>query len=110
VTFYLIFGKTHIPFPIGVIVALCTFVYCPAVAGFVYFFGYALLAIVTGHRKIQTWLTTSIEVEAAPPGIFCDLKIYSSLNAPAKAFRHSLYDRDDVIKDIGDIVSKLTDS
>jgi hypothetical protein len=84
------------------------FIYAPGIAGVVYFVGYALLAMVAGHTKILTWLTTAIEVDAAPSEVFCQLKIYTTLNASSKSLRHSLYENEDVIRDVGSIVSRLS--
>lgn len=84
------------------------FIYAPGIAGAVYFVGYALLAMVAGHTKILAWLTTAIEVDAAPPEVFCQLKIYTMLNASSKSLRHSLYENEDVIRDVGSIVSRLS--
>jgi pimeloyl-ACP methyl ester carboxylesterase len=84
------------------------FIYAPAVAGAAYFVGYCLLAMAVGHTKVHEWLATSIEVDAAPPDVFCQLKIYTSLSTSSDSLRHGLYEHDDVIKDVGAIVSKLS--
>ena len=81
-----------------------------AVAGAVYFAGYALLALWVGHTSVRTWLRTVIEVETAPPGIFCKLKIYGLANSTtARISRHSLYENEEVQKDIGAIVAELSE-
>jgi len=84
-----------------------TWIYTPGIAGAVYFAGYFLLAMATGHTKIHTWLATAIEVDVAPPEVFCQLKIYTTLNASSNSLRHGLYEHEAVIRDVGAIVSKL---
>jgi pimeloyl-ACP methyl ester carboxylesterase len=83
-------------------------IYTPGIAGAVYFVGYFLLAMATGHTKIHTWLATAIEVDAAPPEVFCQLKIYTTLDTSSNSLRHGLYEHEDVIRDVGAIVSKLS--
>lgn len=87
---------------------IALFIYAPGIAGAVYFVGYALLAIAVGHTKILTWLTTAIEVDVAPPAVFCHLKIYTTLNTSRKSLRHCLYENEEVIRDVGLIVSRIS--
>lgn len=87
--------------------AIGLFVFAPAVAGAVYFAGYALLAMAVGHTRISAWPTTAVEVDAAPPEVFCQLKVYTKLTNPPENLRHSLYEHEDVVRDVGMIVSRL---
>lgn len=104
----LVEGHLDAHWPSEVLPVIGLFVYAPGIAGAVYFFGYALLAMVAGHTKILAWLTTAIEVDVAPPEMFCQLKIYTAKNTSSKSLRHSLYENEEVIRDVGSIVSKLS--
>lgn len=93
-----------------IIFAIALLVYAPAVAGAIYFSGYALLAVAVGHTKISRWLTTAIDVDSAPPNMFCRLKIYADTDLSTNRLRHSLYEDEDVMEDLVDIVSRLASS
>jgi pimeloyl-ACP methyl ester carboxylesterase len=82
-------------------------VFSPAVAGTVYLLAYASLALVVGHTSLNRWLTTRIEVDAAPPGMMCKLKVYSALSGSTGGLRHGLYEDDEVLKDVGVIVREV---
>lgn len=54
---------------LDVIFPLVLFVYAPAVAGMAFIVGCLALAIPTGFWNVQRWITCTVEVETAPPGI-----------------------------------------
>ncbi|NPC57830.1 esterase/lipase family protein [Caenimonas soli] len=103
--------RMHANWPGDVLAVLGLFIYAPAAAGLVYFAGYGLLALAVGHTRIHTWLTTAMEVDAAPPNVFCQMKIYAAFNvSPKGGLRHGLYEREDVVEDIGKIVLSVAGS
>lgn len=107
----LVGARMHENWPGDVFAVLGLFIYAPAAAGLVYFVGYGLLAFAVGHTRVHTWLTTAIEVDAAPPNVFCHVKIYASSAAcPKGGLRHGLYEREDVIEDVGKIALSVTSS
>lgn len=97
-----LFSQIGLLWPDGALQVLVIGVYAPAIAGTVYLLGYTLLAFAVGHYNLLSWLTTSVEVDAAPPGRMCNLKVYSAL--PAGGLRHGLYEHEEVLKDVGTIV------
>lgn len=85
--------------------AIVLFVLTPAVAGVIYLFGYALLAAMVGHFDVSEWMTSELQVDAAPPNVRCSLIVYSLTEvSPTGGLRHALYESDKVVKDIADIV------
>jgi hypothetical protein len=81
-------------------------IYSFGIAGLFYFLGYASLAFSVGYFEIRRWPSTMIEVDAAPPGNFCKMKVYSSLNG-FEGLRHGLYMSDEVVNDIAAVLLEL---
>lgn len=103
------FGLLDLHLPQETIGILGVFVYAPAIAGVAYISGYAALAIAVGHYKLTHWLTTAVEVDAAPPGVMCNLLVYSDLEPSSKAaLRHGLYEGDAVIREIAALVAQAS--
>jgi hypothetical protein len=84
------------------------FVYAPAVAGMVYFFGYAMVAMGAGHWNVRHWLSSVVEVEAAPPNTACEMYVFSELDTPG--LRHGLYDDIQVLEHVARIVQLISKS
>lgn len=82
---------------------LALFVYAPAVAGMVFIVGCLVLAIPTGFWDVRRWLTCAVEVETAPPGIACQMHVFSEV--ASTSLRHGLYEDEAVIK----LVAKIVD-
>jgi len=80
-------------------------IYSPAVAGGVYIFGYAVIAIGAGHWDVLQWLTSVVEVEAAPPNTSCQMYVFSELDTPS--LRHCLYEDDQVLSCVADFVQSI---
>jgi pimeloyl-ACP methyl ester carboxylesterase len=87
--------------------AALAIVFGAAVAGAVYLLSYALLAGVVGHTRVSSWLRTQVEVDAAPPGVMCSMKVYSTLSGSFSSLRHRIYEDEEVIKDVGIIVCNV---
>lgn len=84
------------------------FVYAPAVAGMVYFLGYAMVAMGGGHWNVRHWLSSVVEVEAAPPNTACQMYVFSELDTPR--LRHGLYDDIQVLEHVAKIVQSIAKS
>jgi ABC-type tungstate transport system substrate-binding protein len=64
------------------------------------------LALSVGHLRLRRWLNTMIEVDAAPPGILCRIKVYSLLSESG-GLRHGLYMSENVSSDLVVILREL---
>jgi len=81
-------------------------IYSFGFAGLVYLLGYMSLALSVGHLRVRRWLNTMIEVDAAPPGILCKIKVYNVLGE-FEGLRHGLYMSDNVVADLVNILDEL---
>jgi len=92
---------------VGVEVAgiLGMFVYGPAVAGWVYLLGYAAIAVGAGHWNLLRWLSSVVEVEAAPPNTTCQMYVFSELSTTRT--RHALYEDDQVLGRVAELVQSI---
>lgn len=98
---YLAKGVAEAFFPqveIGALATLGLFVFAPAVAGLIYWLGYAIVATAAGHRNARQWLSSVIEVESAPPCTTCQIHVFPSIST--SGLRHSLYEDDEVLEHI----------
>ena len=87
------------------------FVYAPAAAGCIYLIGYVLLAVSVGYYAVWRWLTTGVEIDAAPPGVMCNLFIYSDFSGRTEwSLRHGLYEHEGVLRDVASLVIELAGS
>ena len=84
-------------------------IYSFGFAGLIYLLGYMALALSVGHLRLRHWLNTMIEVDAAPPGILCNIKVYSVLSE-FEGLRHGLYMSENVGTDLVNILRELIDS
>lgn len=84
------------------------FAYGPAVAGLVYIVGYAAIAIGAGHWSVLRWLSSAVEVEAAPPNTKCQMYVFSELDT--SGLRHGLYEDDQVLSHVAELVQLIADS
>lgn len=84
------------------------FVYGPAVAGLVYLFGYAVIAVGAGHLNILQWLSSVVEVEAAPPNTSCQIYVFSTLGT--SGLRHGLYEDGEVLSHVAKLAKSIVNS
>jgi hypothetical protein len=80
-------------------------VYAPAVAGLVYYLGYAVISMGAGHWSILHWLSSVVEVEAAPPNTVCQMYVFSELDT--RGLRHGLYEDRHVLERVAKIVQSI---
>lgn len=88
---------------LDVMFPLALFVYAPAVAGLIFFVGFLAQVISTGFWDVRRWFTYSVEVETAPPGIACQMYVFSQI--ATTSLRHGLYEDETVLKMVAEIVS-----
>lgn len=81
------------------------FVYGPAVAGAVYLLGYAAIAVGVGHWNFLHWLSSVVEVEAAPPNTTCQMYVFAELDT--SGLRHGLYEDDQVLGRVAELVQSI---
>jgi len=81
------------------------FVYGPAVAGWVYLLGYAVIAVGAGHLNILQWLSSVVEVEAAPPNTSCHIYVFSALGT--SGLRHCLYEDGEVLGHVAELATSI---
>ncbi len=84
------------------------FVYGPGVAGLVYLFGFAAIAVGAGHLNIQQWLSSVVEVEAAPPNTSCQIYVFSALGI--SGLRHALHEDREVLGYVADLAKSIAHS
>lgn len=72
-----------------------------------YLLGYAVIALGAGHLNILQWLSSVVEVEAAPPNTSCQIYVFSTLDT--SGLRHGMYEDGEVLGHVAELAKSIAD-